>query len=853
MNTLQILGNQVLGVFIFLLLSRYLDKDSYGQLNWSLAILTTITSILSLRLDQIIVRDVAAGKDASSLLTIFLFHTLAGSLLLLLTLFIFRVPPLLWMLSFSQLLLFVALPFRQIVTGKGAFGWLAALASVSNVLRAAGLVVLVLLPAFTLTAVLWVFTVSALAEWVLGFGIVIRAMKVPLRSVRMGAYMALVRDSLPQIGSVFLNAGMARIDWILMGIFCSTAATAEYSFAYRAYELSPFPLLVIAPFVLNGFAKRAGEKPEWLDRLIRIELVCGTVLPLIGILLWKPVVGALTLDKYGESNFLPFVLLSCSIPFQYLINIYWSADMAANRLGRIFRITTITAGIVVVGDLIMIPLYGGVGAAGVWLVAMATQYILYAKDIRGWMLARIGKINWALLLFLVGVLNVKLYVKIVAIIFALFVHRKKQITIKRYHWFYIAMPALALLNLALSGNWTVEGFFAFGLGSGYWILALLAAWNIYCFVQEADAERLHRTVRVFFILNSAFILISFIVVCFQAGTINPYTFEGQHRRFYIMTGDLMRGVGLDGSVAAAMTGAMGFVYFLYRKSLSAALFCLATVLLCGSNTVAIMLIVISVVVFIFHTDRLQKSMIVVSFLLTAIFWAKISPQNGQYVQEILKRVDKRNVYVPPVPIPNAKNFEFVESKAVVKKEAAMVSFEKTLYPRQIEDSFKLRYKNYNRSGRWIAWQQMVQFFEGHPGLIPFGTGMGNFSSRLAFKTTALDIAGSYPEARRFIHPWFRDNYLYLYVFYHSRDEGQHSVVNKPDSVYGQVLTEYGIIGFILFVLLYAVFFAKGAFKLSFGLPILLLMGMAFFTEYWFEQLSIVIVFELLLLLDKKLT
>ena len=38
-----------------------------------------------------------------------------------------------------------------------------------------------------------------------------------------------------------------------------------------------------------------------------------------------------------------------------------------------------------------------------------------------------------------------------------------------------------------------------------------------------------------------------------------------------------------------------------------------------------------------------------------------------------------------------------------------------------------------------------------------------------------------------------------------------------------------------------------------GLPVLLLMGMAFFTEYWFEQLSIVVVFELLLLSDKKLT
>jgi O-antigen/teichoic acid export membrane protein len=66
LNTLQVLAGQVLGVFIFLLLSRYLDKDGYGQLSWGLAVLTMATTILSLRLEQIVVRDVAAGKDASS-------------------------------------------------------------------------------------------------------------------------------------------------------------------------------------------------------------------------------------------------------------------------------------------------------------------------------------------------------------------------------------------------------------------------------------------------------------------------------------------------------------------------------------------------------------------------------------------------------------------------------------------------------------------------------------------------------------------------------------------------------------------------------------------------------------------
>src|SRR5258708_23779342 len=70
-NTLQVLGNQVLGVFIFLLISRYLDKPVFGELSWSLAVLTFIATLLSLRLEQGIVRNMAATANASKMLTLF--------------------------------------------------------------------------------------------------------------------------------------------------------------------------------------------------------------------------------------------------------------------------------------------------------------------------------------------------------------------------------------------------------------------------------------------------------------------------------------------------------------------------------------------------------------------------------------------------------------------------------------------------------------------------------------------------------------------------------------------------------------------------------------------------------------
>jgi hypothetical protein len=677
---------------------------------------------------------------------------------------------------------------------------------------------------------------------------------------------------------------------------------------------------VLAPFLLNSFSRRCVDGvitvPGWMERYIRAVVIFGTLLPLLGVMVWVPLVDGLTLGKYGQAGALPFLLLSCSIPFQYLINVYWTAEFAANRLGRIFAVTAITAIVVLAGDFLLIPYFSGTGAAMTWLIAMVVQFFLFSRKpllagayswnnklfvgiaialvaggIAVWLTSsvalrvgiaiavygllawagglvdkewgiivkraiRLPSIDWSLLFFLVGVLNVKLYIKVAAILFAVVLYRKnaipKNFFRKNHLWFYAGMLLLAICNLLLSvSSLSAAAFIAFSLGCGYWLLAFLAAYYIYLFVQREDIERLHRTLGFFFLLNSVCMLVSFLVVCFRAGVVNPYTYEGQHRRYFINTGDMITGLGLDGSVTTALIGAFGVVYFFYRNKRLATLFCLSTMLLAGSNFIDLMLVVIFLFIFIFRSDRLQKSMIVVSMMIIAVFFAKVSPQNGEYIKQVMSRVDGKNAYKEPVPIPNAKDYEFVERKDVVKKEATMKRFEQTLYPPKMDDSFKVRFKDYNRSGRWVAWQQMVHFFEDHPALIPMGAGMGRFSSRLAFKTTALDIEGGYPVGRRYIDPFFRDNYLYLYIYYHSRDEGQHSVVNKPDSVYGQLFSEYGLAGLLLFGIFYVAFFMKGSLGLTYGLPILLLMGMAFFTEYWFEQLSVVILFEFLLLLDKK--
>src|ERR1700742_4265303 len=75
-NTVQVILGQCLGVVVFLITSLHLPKERYGELNWSFAIFTFTNTLLSLRLEQIVVRRAATEENSSGILTLYLFHVL---------------------------------------------------------------------------------------------------------------------------------------------------------------------------------------------------------------------------------------------------------------------------------------------------------------------------------------------------------------------------------------------------------------------------------------------------------------------------------------------------------------------------------------------------------------------------------------------------------------------------------------------------------------------------------------------------------------------------------------------------------------------------------------------------------
>jgi hypothetical protein len=181
----------------------------------------------------------------------------------------------------------------------------------------------------------------------------------------------------------------------------------------------------------------------------------------------------------------------------------------------------------------------------------------------------------------------------------------------------------------------------------------------------------------------------------------------------------------------------------------------------------------------------------------------------------------------------------------------------TLFQRQLYSYIQSRTPNpvinYSEQspGKILAVRQSYNFLKDHENKIISGDGIGNFSSKLAFRATGLKMAGGFPQNFTYCNPDFLNNHLNLYAYFFLKNAHSHSIIHIPASVYDQLLTEYGFLGFLAFSAYYVGFFFRYPKKLSYGLPLVITLLSFFMVDYWFEQLSIVILFELLMFINIK--
>lgn len=338
------------------------------------------------------------------------------------------------------------------------------------------------------------------------------------------------------------------------------------------------------------------------------------------------------------------------------------------------------------------------------------------------------------------------------------------------------------------------------------------------------------------------------------------------------------------------------------------LVCMAVMLLTASNFTNVFTLAVLAFLFVFNSTPDQKSIIIICAALLVVFLAKVSPQNSNYVVNTVKSAFYKKQIISPWPQydhtpitlkpDSILTFEekrikyatlYLDSLAAlpinqIQREplpkgvlttgagriqkpepdlnAPQYQWLKTTPPEQKqlvdfaqEHKAGLPLTDMPRPpatpGKIIGLKQTFAFFRAHPAKMFTGVGVGNFSSKLAFRATGLKFTGGYPKKYSYINPDFLRNHLDVYLSFFTRSAATHSLANSPFSVYDQLLSEYGLSGLLALLIFYAGFFVKDHRLLTYGIPLLLFLLFIFLIDYWFEQLSVIVFFELLMFLNIK--
>ncbi|MEN9686052.1 MAG: hypothetical protein RLZZ28_1838 [Bacteroidota bacterium] len=524
---------------------------------------------------------------------------------------------------------------------------------------------------------------------------------------------------------------------------------------------------------------------------------------------------------------------------------------------------------------------------------------------------KIQQTDWKLFVLLVLVLNVKLVVKLL-VLSLFFVWQFRKIQFRRdltepHFLFYTGLLLIGMTNFMLQlGKFSLPLLFVNTMGALFWVLCAVSFLIALSLVRDGETGKMLRTLDLFFLLHIGIIILNLMAIMVEIGDINPYTYKGLNQKYYMSTGDFIKGISLDSPVSTAMICAFGVLYFLQRAKYAYAFACMAGLLIMASNLTNFFLLGVLVFLFFFKSNRNQKSMTVVFIGMMLIFTARISPQNNEHIVSFVYKLIGKAYYLPPVKTVTREElkqmpdsvlsfeekrkktgllyidsvngskekpgstikthtapvvfiqkdttrvfYEYRPSAVVAQKENRFAGFLKEQYGAALKDSLQKQY-DWEKPGKWIGYQQLCYFLKARPWKLILGNGMGNFSSRLAFKATALEIAGAYPQRYVYIHPDFKNSHLFTYLNYHAQWQIKHTAANTPDAVYAQLLGEYGIAGVLLFLLLFVGYSLKQYRLLSFAFPVLMLLLAACLVDYWYEQLSVVILFEVMLLIDIKL-
>ena len=183
--------------------------------------------------------------------------------------------------------------------------------------------------------------------------------------------------------------------------------------------------------------------------------------------------------------------------------------------------------------------------------------------------------------------------------------------------------------------------------------------------------------------------------------------------------------------------------------------------------------------------------------------------------------------------------------------------ENSLISNTIDDSVNAKRATwFLKYGKTNAVFQTYNYILHSPKNFIFGAGIGEYSSQLAVRTsdlpdTVIKKSRIFKIVPTYVAPAFKENNYQIFSYVYSLPPIYHSIKDLPISFINQLLGEYGIIGFVLFLVFYLYYFIKNYKDGKYLIPMIVLISYFLLFDYLFEYLSVIVFFELFFLINKK--
>lgn len=380
---LERIGIQGIRFFVGVWMIRYLGPDQYGVYSYALSVVVLMSTFSALGLDNIVTRECSRSRDEPGrvLVTAFWLRFGAAIVMALLTagaILTIEQDPL---VQFAVLIISVRMVFDASFIADFWFqsqiqSKYSVVVRSGGAVCAAALQVGAILADASVLVFLGILAVQSSLQ-ALGFAAMIRRHGPPLSSFSPSGAIAkrLLRDSWPLMISAFSTMVYMKVDQIMLKQMATTEAVGVYASAVKLSEVWYFIPIAFASSVFPEIVRlrEDADRSEYLDRVQNFYDLTAAVVYVVTfvVTLSAPYIVPWI---FGESYAGAGTILQIHVwSFIFIgLGVARGKWLIAENLTRLAMMATLMGAVVnVVLNLVLIPEYGGIGAAWSTLVSYA--------------------------------------------------------------------------------------------------------------------------------------------------------------------------------------------------------------------------------------------------------------------------------------------------------------------------------------------------------------------------------------------------------------------------------------------------------------------------------------------------